>query len=97
MPPISWTSKWRWPSVRLPASRQSANASGSRSSSGSPPSRARSRSSSALGAELGVVEQLHLGLDAVDLVDPPLVLLELAPLAEAKRAIDDSPCHQRSG
>ena len=32
-----------------------------------------------LGAELGVVEQLHLGLDPVDRLDPPLVLLNCAP------------------
>ena len=31
-PPMIWTSKWRWPSVRLPASRTAANASGRRSS-----------------------------------------------------------------
>ena len=32
MPPISCTSKWRMPSARLPASRTTAKASGSRSS-----------------------------------------------------------------
>ena len=73
---------------------QSANASGSRSSSGSPSSRARSRSSSARCADLGVVEQLELGLEAVDRVDPLLVFLELAPFAEAQGLVDDSPCHQ---
>src|SRR5439155_1137483 len=38
MPPISWTSKWRMPTVRRAASRQTAKASGRISSSGSPPS-----------------------------------------------------------
>src|SRR5450759_3778815 len=45
MPPTSWTSKWRSPMVRRPASRQSANASIS-SSSRSSPAWARRRSSS---------------------------------------------------
>ena len=35
---MTWTSKWRWPIVRLAASRTHANASGSRSSSDSPAS-----------------------------------------------------------
>src|SRR5690606_23785426 len=47
MPPMSCTSKWRMFSVRLAASRTTANASGSRSSSVSPFSR-RSRNSSVL-------------------------------------------------
>ena len=72
----------------------SAKASGSRSSSDSPSSRARSRSSSASLADLGVVEQLHLGLEAVDRLDALLVFLELLRLAEAQRAVDESPCHR---
>src|SRR5258708_80765 len=36
MPPMSWTSKWRWPSVRLAASRTVAEASGGMSSTVSP-------------------------------------------------------------
>src|SRR5213075_881765 len=40
-----------------------------------------------LGADLPVLEQLHLRLDAIDRGDPPLVLLELARLAQAQRAI----------
>src|SRR4051812_33948896 len=47
MPPISCTSKWRWPRARLPASRVRAKDSGSSSSSASP-LRARSRRASAL-------------------------------------------------
>ena len=35
-PPMTWTSKWRWPSTRRAASRTVANASGSRSSRSSP-------------------------------------------------------------
>ena len=41
-------------------------------------------------ADLGVLEQLHLGLEAVDRLDPALVVLELARLAHAKRAVDYS-------
>ena len=37
-------------------------------------------------ADLGVVEQLELGLEAVDLLDALLVFLQLAPFAEAQRA-----------
>src|SRR5688572_12893575 len=48
-PPISWTSKWRWPMVRRAASRVVANASGSRSSRGSPSSM-RCRNSTVLWA-----------------------------------------------
>src|SRR4029077_7776730 len=40
--------------------------------------------------DLRVLEQLHLRLDAVDLLDAPLVVLELAALAEAERAVDYS-------
>ena len=47
MPPSSCTSKWRMPSVRLPASRTTANASGSTSSSDAP-SLTRLRNSSVL-------------------------------------------------
>src|SRR6266850_8079387 len=38
MPPISWTSKWRIPTVRRAASRHTAKASGRTPSRGSPPS-----------------------------------------------------------
>ncbi|CFW38912.1 Uncharacterised protein [Bordetella pertussis] len=36
IPPSIWTSKWRIPNTRLPASRTTAKASGSRSSSDVP-------------------------------------------------------------
>ena len=42
-----------------------------------------------LRAQLVVVEQLHLGLDLVDPRDRALELLELSPLADAQRAVDD--------
>ena len=45
-------------------------------------------------ADLGVVEQLHLGLEAIDRLDPLLVLAELLRLAEPQRAIYEAPCHQ---
>ena len=47
-----------------------------------------------LGADLAVGEQLHLGLDAIDCRDAPLVLLELARLAEAQRAIYQALSHE---
>ena len=73
MPPISWTSKWRWPRVRLAASRVSAKDSNSRSSSDSPSS-ARSRRAVVARAQLLVGLELELGLEVVDARD---VLLEL--------------------
>ena len=45
-------------------------------------------------ADLLVAEQLHLGLDAIDRRDPPLVLLELARLAEPQRAIYQALSHE---
>ena len=50
-----------------------------------------------LGADLGVLEQLHLGLDPIDRGHPPLVLLELAPLAQAQGAVYQSLGHCSSG
>ncbi len=41
-------------------------------------------------ADLGVVEQLELGLESVDLLDPLLVFLQLAALAEPQRFVDQS-------
>src|SRR4051794_30411636 len=46
-----------------------------------------------LATELGVVEQLHLGLDPVDRLDSPLILLELLRLAHPQGAVDDSSGH----
>ena len=76
MPPISWTSKWRWPSARLPASRVSAKDSYRRSSSDSPFRCALAQRRVAL-AELVVRLELELGLEGVDQLDVPLERLEL--------------------
>ncbi len=65
MPPISWASKWRWPRTRQAASRTSAKASTSRSSSVSPLAR-RSRNSGRHGLQLLVRARLHLRLEGVD-------------------------------
>ena len=46
-----------------------------------------------LAADLGVLEQLHLRLVAVDRRHPALVFLELAPLAKAEGAIYESLGH----
>src|SRR5438552_2149686 len=60
MPPSNWTSKWRWPSARLAASRTVANASTSRSSSAAPSASrcrndaARAAGCTAAGKDLGM-------------------------------------------
>ncbi len=49
-------------------------------------------------AQLRVLEQLHLGLEAVDHVHPLLEVLELLALPDAEGAVDQSSaCHHRSG
>ena len=48
-------------------------------------------------ADLGIVEQLELGLVAVDRPDAALVVLEFAPLAEPQGLVDDSPGHRLQG
>ena len=67
MPPINWTSKWRIFSVRLPASRTAAKASGSKASSVSPCGHALAEFVG-LGAQRGVVERLELRLERIDLL-----------------------------
>ena len=88
MPPISWTSKWRMPIVRRPASRVIAKHSGSRSSSDSPASRALAQLGE-LRLELVVVEQLQLGLEAVDGLDALGVLLELTGFAHPQGLVEE--------
>ena len=78
--------------MRRAASRTSAKASGSRSSSDSPFAGTLAKLVG-LAPELGVLEQLHLGLDPVDRLDPALVLLELLRLAHPQGAVDDSSGH----
>ena len=63
---MSCTSKWRWPSVRLAASRTTAKASGSRSSRVSPLAR-RSRNSAVLARSCLVGELGELRLERIDL------------------------------
>ena len=75
-PPITWTSKCRWPSTRHAASRATANASGSRSSSLAPSSM-RARNSAVLASTrrrraLGLVGQ------GIDVVSDPLESLDRA-------------------
>src|SRR5262245_9511444 len=43
--------------------------------------------------QLCVLEQLHLGLDPVDRLDAPLMLLELLRLAHPQGAVDQSSGH----
>ena len=64
-PPISWTSKWRWPMVRLAASRTVAKASTSRSLSSSPAVQALPELDRPVGERL-VAQGLDLGLELVD-------------------------------
>ena len=65
MPPMSCTSKWRWPSVRLAASRTVAKAGTSRSSR-SAPSSSCLRNMVRAGAQLGVGQLRDLRLKRVD-------------------------------
>ncbi len=79
---MSWTSKCRMLSVRRPASRTTANASGSRSSSVSPAA-SRSRNSAVLRAELFVGKRLNLRFFGVDFRDERLDALQLAVVCRA--------------
>ena len=92
MPPTNCTSKWRWPSVRLPASRTTAKASGSRSSSVAP-SASRSRNSTVLAAQRLVRQRLHRRLQRVDLRHPALVGLEGAIVGGAEDGAGDGSEH----
>ena len=65
MPPISCTSKWRWPRVRLAASRTVAKAGTRRSSSVGAGGELGAELGGA-GAELVVGERVELGLQRVD-------------------------------
>ena len=77
MPPMSCTSKWRMPSARTAASRTTANASGSRSSSDSPlPTRCGTRRSC---REVRVGERGRIGLERVDAGDEGLELRSCLP------------------
>ena len=73
MPPISWTSKWRWPSVRLAASRVSAKRLEQQVVERLALERALAQRLVAR-AQLLVGLELELGLEVVDARD---VLLEL--------------------
>ena len=77
MPPISCTSKCRMLSTRRPASRTTANASGSRSSSVSPLA-SRSRNSAGLAAQLLVGQRLNRRLEGVDLAHDRAQALQFA-------------------
>ena len=101
---MTWTSKWRWPSTRLPASRTVAKASGSRSSSASwmsssscsgsrAPDLARSTRALELGGaghELLVAQPLHLGFERGDERDDRLYGLEPLALTGVEKLLEDA-------
>ena len=86
-PPISCTSKCRWPIVRRAASRTTANASGSRSSSDSPLPDALPELGG-LAAELVVAEVLDLGLEGVHELRDRLEVLEFAAFADVAELVE---------
>src|SRR4051794_24142543 len=49
-----------------------------------------------LGLELVILEELHLGLDPIDRLDPSLIFLELLRLAHPQGAVDQSSGHWRT-
>ena len=88
MPPISWTSKWRWPSARLPASRVSANVSEQQVVERLAVEVALAQRLVAR-AQLVVGLELELGLVVVDAGDVLLERLELLALADAQGAVEN--------
>ena len=92
IPPISCTSKWRIPIVRLPVSRTIAKHSGSSSSSDSPSRGALAQRVHPL-AQLCVGVVFELGLERVDQRDALLIGLELLRLADVQRAIEQGWGH----
>ena len=85
MPPISCTSKWRMPIVRLPTSRTIA-----KSRAGGRRATRRARALAQAGeplAQLLVALELELGLVVADARDPLLVLAKLLRLADVQRAV----------
>ena len=87
MPPISCTSKWRMPIVRLPVSRTIAKHSGSSVVERLAVGGALAQRVHPL-AQLGVAVVLELGLERVDQRHALLVGLELLGLAGVQRAIE---------
>ena len=87
MPPISWTSKWRIPIVRLPVSRTIAKHSGQQVVEGLVLGRARAQLVHPL-AQLGVGIVFELALEGADQRHAALVGLELLRLADVQRAIE---------
>ena len=84
MPPTSCTSKWRWPRVRLAASRTTAKASGSRSSRVSPAA-SRSRKAGGHGRQFVVRHGHEAGLQGVDLGHGRPERLDLALIGRAEK------------
>ncbi len=95
MPPISCTSKWRWPSVRLAASRTVAKAGTRRSSSGLP-SASCSRNSSVRARSCVVGERRELGLQRVDRVDAGLIGLDAPVVGRAENLAGEGADHRES-
>src|SRR4029079_5297683 len=109
MPPISCTSKWRWPSVRLAASRTVAKA-GTRMSSSvlRPASSGRHSAAQGVapsferGAEFGgaglqrlVGERRDLGLQGVDGIDAGLISLDPPVVGGAEKLAGERADHAK--
>ena len=92
MPPISCTSKWRWPSVRLAASRTVANA-GTRMSSSDVPSATCFLNVVGARAQRLVGELLELPLQRVDRVDPRLIALDPPLVGGAEQLAGEGADH----
>jgi hypothetical protein len=85
MPPISCTSKWRWPSVRLAASRTVAKAGTRMSSSDLQFGRAR--------LQRVVGKRSDFGFEGVDGVDAGLIALDAAVVGSAEELAGERADH----
>ena len=93
MPPLSWTSKWRWPSVRLAASRTVAKASVRRSSRRLALGQALAEFGG-LGAQLLVGELGELRFERVDLRHRLVEAFDDAVVGRPEEASGERPQHE---
>ena len=93
MPPISCTSKWRMPSAALAGLAAEREGLVQQVVERLAVARALAQRIGLL-ADLVILEELHLGLDRVDALDPLLVRLELTGLAHAQGAVYEAARHE---
>ena len=97
MPPISWTSKWRWPSVRSAASRTVAKAGDKQFVEGLAGGELLRETSRVLARKLRVGQGLrNLGLQRVDRRDLRLIALQAAVVGRAENLPGDGAEHART-